>query len=179
MWRACTMIWDCPTETPPTTRSPLTRLKPSRNTVSVLSVPLSLQMRSAWKVCRQLIPQFILHVRQSQFYFIFLALLDSVSRGHGMGLLSVVRPSVRFSVRPSVRPSVARFSLKLMHGFLSNFGCCFPWAICPDVFFIFEKKTKKHLTLLLPQKAFESFQTFLKFSSQWCSQKYYFGFLKF
>ncbi len=34
----------------------------------------------------------------------FLALLDSVSRGHGMGFLSVVRPS---SVRPSVRrPSV-------------------------------------------------------------------------
>ncbi len=29
---------------------------------------------------------------------LFLALLDSVSRAHGMGLLSVVRPSVRPSV---------------------------------------------------------------------------------
>ncbi len=33
---------------------------------------------------------------------LFLALLDSVSRAHGMGLLSVVRPSVRLSVRLSV-----------------------------------------------------------------------------
>ncbi len=37
----------------------------------------------------------------------FLALLDSVSRAHGMGLLSVVHPS-----------SVSQLSLNLMHGFL-------------------------------------------------------------
>ncbi len=53
----------------------------------------------------------------------FLALLDSVSRGHGMEFLSVVR-------RPSGRPSsVSQLSLNLMHGFLSNFSCGFPWAI--------------------------------------------------
>ncbi len=39
-----------------------------------------------------------------------------------------------------------RLSLKLLHGFLSNFSCGFPWAIGPYVFFffffffIFEKK---------------------------------------
>ncbi len=41
------------------------------------------------------------------------------------------------------RPSVHlwhRLSLKLLHGFLSNFGCSFPRAIYPDSFFIFEKK---------------------------------------
>ncbi len=30
--------------------------------------------------------------------------------------------------------SVAQLSQFLMHGFLSNFGCCFPWAICSAVF---------------------------------------------
>ncbi len=42
-----------------------------------------------------------------------------------------------------VRPSVClwhRLSLKLLHGFLSNFSCGFPWAICRDVVFIFVKK---------------------------------------
>ncbi len=34
--------------------------------------------------------------------------------------------------RPSVR-LWHRLSLKLLHGFLSNFSCGFPWAICPDV----------------------------------------------
>ncbi len=58
----------------------------------------------------------------------FLALLDSVSRAHGMGFLS------------AVRPSVARFSLNLTQGFLSNFGCCVLWAIQPDFLFIFGKK---------------------------------------
>ncbi len=33
-----------------------------------------------------------------------------------------------------------QLSLNLLHGILSNFGCCFPWAIPPDVFWIFEKK---------------------------------------
>ena len=61
-------------------------------------------------------------------FYEFLALLDSVSRGHGMGLLSVVHPSG------------AQFSLNLMHGFLSKFGCCFLWAIRLDIFFNFWKK---------------------------------------
>ncbi len=66
----------------------------------------------------------------------FLALLDSVSRGHGMGFLSIVRrlPSVRPSV---VRPFVSQLSLNLMHGFLSNFSSSFPWAIRSDVFWFF------------------------------------------
>ncbi len=33
-----------------------------------------------------------------------------------------------------------RLSLKLLHGFLSNFSCGFPWAICPDVCFSFLRK---------------------------------------
>ncbi len=45
------------------------------------------------------------------------------------------------SVRPFVvRPSVSQLSLNLMHGFLSNFSCGFPWAIRSDVFFNFWKK---------------------------------------
>ncbi len=102
---------------------------------------------------------------------IFLALLDSVSRAHGMGLLSVVRPSV------------SQLSLNLMYGFLSNFSCGFPWAIRPDGFWIFEKKffldflriyfvfvnmgpygSKNFKMLLLLQIAAESFQTFPEFS---------------
>ncbi len=42
-----------------------------------------------------------------------------------MGLLSGVR-----------RPSVAQLSLNLTHGFLSNFGCFFPWGIRSGVFAI-------------------------------------------
>ncbi len=60
----------------------------------------------------------------------FLALLDHVSRAHGIAIC----PS---SV---IRPSVSQLSLNLMHGFLSNFSCGFPWAICSDVFLMFEKK---------------------------------------
>ena len=52
----------------------------------------------------------------------FLALLDSVSRGHGMGLLS-------FVCCPSIRPSMSQLFLNRMHGILSNFGCSFPWGI--------------------------------------------------
>ncbi len=44
--------------------------------------------------------------------------------------------------RPSVR-LWHRLSLNFMHGFLSNFSCGFPWAICPDVFFFFIFKKKK------------------------------------
>ncbi len=65
---------------------------------------------------------------------IFLALLDYISRAHEIE----IRPSsVR---RPSVVCLLHRLSLKLLYGFLSNFSCGFPWAIFPDVFFIFEKK---------------------------------------
>ncbi len=108
----------------------------------------------------------------------FLALLDYVSRAHEIE----IRPSsvVR---RPSVR-LWHRLSLKLLYGFLSNFSCGLPWAICPDVFFILKKKTflnflriffvfvnmgpygsKIFKTLLLLQMAAESFQTFPEFSS--------------
>ncbi len=45
---------------------------------------------------------------------------------------------------PVVRPSAVRLwhrlSLNLLHGFLSNFGSCFPWAICPDVFYFLKTK---------------------------------------
>ena len=42
--------------------------------------------------------------------------------------------------RPSIRPSsVSQLSLNLRHGFLSNFGCCFPWAIRRGNFFIYWK----------------------------------------
>ncbi len=96
----------------------------------------------------------------------------------------VRRPS---SVRPSfVRPSVRlwpRLSLKLLHGFLSNFSCGFPWAICPEVFFNFEKKiiliflriffvfvnmgpygSENFKMLLLLQIAAKSFETCPEFS---------------
>ncbi len=42
----------------------------------------------------------------------------------------------KFVRRPSVR-LWHRSSLKSLHGFLSNFSCGFPWAICLDVFFFF------------------------------------------
>ncbi len=112
-----------------------------------------------------------------RYMFRFLALLDYVSRAHEIE----IRPS---SVR---RPSVRlwhRLSLNFMHGFLSNFSCGFPWAICPDIFFIFKKiknfnflriffifvnmgpsESKNFKTLLLLQITAESFQTFPEFSS--------------
>ena len=100
--------------------------------------------------------------------------------------------------RPSVRLR-HRLSPKLLHGFLSNFGCDFPWAICPD-FFIFWKKemflifydyfsfsltwdTRGAKMLLQnatpPTIAAESFQTFFEFSSQWSSQTYVWDFCNF
>ncbi len=87
------------------------------------------------------------------------------------------------------RPSVTQLSPNLMRGFLSNFGCCFPWAIRPDFFFNFWKKfffdflriifvfvnmgpygSENFKTLPLLQSAAESFQTFPEFSSQWSAQ---------
>ncbi len=57
-----------------------------------------------------------------------LALPDYVSRAHEIE----IRPSS--VVRPSSVRLWDRLSLKLLHGFLSNLSCAFPWAICSDVF---------------------------------------------
>ncbi len=115
----------------------------------------------------------------------FLAMLDYVSRAHEIEIC----PSIRLW---------HQLSLNLLCGFLSKFGCCFPWAICPEVFWIFERKmifgflwiffvfvniglygSKNFKTLLLPQITFESFQTFSEISSQLSTLKECFGFLKF
>ena len=47
----------------------------------------------------------------------------------------------KFVRRPSVVPLWHRWSLDLLQRFLSNFSCCFPWTISPDVFGILKKKT--------------------------------------
>ena len=103
-----------------------------------------------------------------------------------------------------VRPSVTQLSLNLMRLFLYNFGCCFPWAIRPDVcFWIFEtfgifeilkieiltfffvfvnmgpKERENFKMLLLLQIVAESFHTFPEFSSQWSSQNYVWNFWNF
>ncbi len=105
----------------------------------------------------------------------------------------------RFVRRPSsvVRPW-SQLYLFLMCGFLSNLGCCFPWAIPPDVFGIFEKKifscldclgiffvfgkmepyASKNFKTLLLQIAAETFQTSPEYSSQWSSQNTTFGIFK-
>ncbi len=113
------------------------------------------------------------------FQSLHVALLD-VSRAHE---IEICPSSV-------VRPSVSQLSLNLMHGFLSNFGCCFPWAIRSDAFWIFEyffyyyflriffvfvnkgpNGSENFKTLLLLQITAKSF-TFSEFSSQWSSQNY-------
>ncbi len=94
---------------------------------------------------------------------------------------------------PSIRPSV---SLNLIHRFLSNFGCCFPWAIRSNFFWIFgisfcdflriflvfvnmgPYRSPDFKTLLL-QIAAESFQTYSEFSSQLSSQNYVWDFWNF
>ena len=58
-------------------------------------------------VKNQLMICFILLIQPS-----FLALLDSVSRAHGMGLLSVVRLSVRPSVASIISEVIAWITLK-------------------------------------------------------------------
>ena len=67
----------------------------------------------------------------------FLAPLDYVSRAHKSRAHEI-------EIRPSVRPSSVRLwhrlSLTLLYGFLLNFSCGFPWAICPDGLLIFRKK---------------------------------------
>ncbi len=61
-----------------------------------------------------------------------------IVEGNGVKLTMSELMKSKFVRRPlSVRPSVGhQLSLmNLVHGFLSNFGSCFPWAICPDIFF--------------------------------------------
>ncbi len=41
-------------------------------------------------------------------------------------------------VRPSAIRLWHRLSLKILHGFLSNVSCYFPWAISPEVFWTLE-----------------------------------------
>ena len=52
-----------------------------------------------------------------------------------LAVSSLCPPSVVRRPSSVVRhPSVSQLSLNLMHGFLSNFSCGFPWAIRSDVF---------------------------------------------
>ena len=80
----------------------------------------------------------------------------------------------KFVRRPSVRPSVASIIFEVIAWMLSNFSCGFPWAICPDVLFIFDffrnffvfvnmgpYGSQNIKRLLLPQISFESFLNFL------------------
>ncbi len=112
----------------------------------------------------------------------FWALLDSVTRGH---ILDFCPSSV-------VRLSVSQLSLNLMHRFLSNFGCCFSWAIRLDGFWIFEKKyaflqiffdfvnmgvkiSKRYSSYKLQPRVFKLFLNFLPNGPHKSS----FGFLRF
>ncbi len=92
--------------------------------------------------------------------------------------------------------SVSQLSQNILSRFLSHFHCGFPWAIRPDVFWIFEKKknfqnfqnfffvylnmgpylSHNFKTLLLTQITFESFQTSSEFSCEWSSWKVCFEF---
>ncbi len=56
----------------------------------------------------------------------FLALLDSVSRAHGMGLQHVVR--LASGVRRLRSQLVAQLSQNLLNAFLSNFSSRLPWG---------------------------------------------------
>ena len=60
-------------------------------------------------------------------FYIFLALLDYVSRAHEVAIC----PS------PVVRPSMSQLSLNFMHGFLSNLSCGFPCIFGKKMFFLF------------------------------------------
>ena len=58
-----------------------------------------------------------------------------------LALLNYASRVREIEIRPSsVRSSVSQLYLFLMHGCLSNFDCCFPWAIRPDIFWILKKK---------------------------------------
>ena len=85
-----------------------------------------------WKGTYPLYRQTIVSVFQN---FELLALLDYVSRAHE---IKIHPSSVRADGRTSIRPW-HQLSKNLLHGFLSHFGSCFPWAICPHVFWIKKK----------------------------------------
>ncbi len=129
------------------------------------------------------IPVYFKTTRKQQIKDI-LALLDYVSSAHEIEIcLSFICPSsiYRTSVRQSVRVAIISESNAQMF-FFSNFGCFFPGLHARRVFFseitnIFRFYRSKRL--LLPQTTFELFQTPPEFSSQWSSQKNYFGFFKF
>ncbi len=120
---------------------------------------------------------------------VYLAPFDSVSRGHSMGLLSVVcRPSpVRLCVLTISEPN-ARISFKfwlllpLGHTALSFFEFLKIVFDFLRTFFVFVNMgpygRENCKTLLLLQIAAEIFQTVPEFFSQWSSQKYCFRFLK-
>ncbi len=74
----------------------------------------------------------------------------------------------KFARRPSSVRLWYRLSLKLLHGFLSNCTCGFPWAIPPDI--NMGPYGSKHFKTLLLQIAATCFQTSPEFSSQWSSR---------
>ncbi len=139
-------------------------------------------------------------------YHVFLALLDYVSRAHEIEIRpsSVVRPSVRrpssvcgidylwsycmdclqISVVASPGPYAQTFFFHFWRIFFFNFlGFFFDFVNMGPygsqnfktllLFKIFQNDSKGF------KISFESFQTFSEISSQWSSQKYCFGFLKF
>ncbi len=84
----------------------------------------------------------------------------------------------KFVRRPSVVRLWHRLSLKLLHGFLSNLSCGFPWAIwlegfffffwfCLRIFFMFVNigpyGSQNFKMLLLPQSLLNSFKLCLNF----------------
>ena len=95
--------------------------------------------------------------------------------------------------------SMSQLSLNLMHGFLANFGCCFPWTLCRGIFFVLWKfffyffckyflflltwdvpyGSQNFKTLLLLQIAAGCFQSFPEFFSQWSSQNNVWNFWNF
>ncbi len=104
----------------------------------------------------------------------------------------------KFVRRPSVHSSVASIISEATAWIAFKFQLWLPLGHMPRHFFHFWKKKfldflgilfvfvnmgpygrQNFKTLLLPQISFESFQTFSEISSQWSSQEYCFGFLKF
>ena len=113
-----------------------------------------------------------------------LALLDKVSRAHGMGSLSVVRVAI---ISEPIVQIPFKFQLWLLLGntprhFLTK-KCIFKFF---RIFFVSvltmltwnPMRATTFKTLLLPQITFESFQTFSEFF-QGSSQQYCFGVFKF
>ncbi len=119
--------------------------------------------------------------------FSFLALVDSVIRAHGMGVfvlrpLSVVRRLHFESVLQLSQNllNVFRFQVALRLNQGVNWHLFFWFCLWLFHFFVNIKPygSKNFQTLLPPQITFESVQYFSEFSSQWSSQKYFFGFFE-